>query len=713
MDCSALIIESVNYDGELANIIFTPDNEDISINLGDVVLPFLFEPCNLVPPRERFGFYTILTYNPRCTNFLRVPRTTPTPTPTPTPTHTQTPTPTPTMTPTPTFDPCLVPTPTPTVTVTATITPTPTPTPTETCTNPCGCPNPSQTPVPTNSPLPPPPPPTCTNPCGCTLTPTVTPTHTPTPTPTNTPTPTPTPTETTDAASLCVPLFLDRDNATSSSNLYSYNPTTNITTSLALPLSSGFFGLIMAQTSNKLWICENSTYTIREWDITINPWSAVFSRDITSPSGVPSLGALAGALCVYRDPITNIVNPNLLVSMGFRSGGGFELVLVDISGSVWSKIPIFNLTTLSADRQVSAIVMNTNSKMITLNFDTTLSQKYVTQFKYVSGSWQVDIDILIPVPTLIHSLFQWNNDFYIGSYTPLGFGALNLIQTSQPYTTTFLGNLLQSETIESSQIPGCVTLEFDPVQLSCAVYSRGINGYIETYDLINNTLTQVTLPNDSFSNFPITHTSTKLWKADQANKLINEWTTSTPASMSFVRTITVTATLPGNGWLWPMGSITDTRLIMFTTNLVNSINVIEMDITFNTVTNSEITQLFQVQALNLGESIMYTSNNKIILMARKNSAPYTDLYFIQQYSYPNGVLEFDISTLPLGVPSISRYYSLFEESNRIYIVRMDSTGTSIFLVGLTPPHTFTPVWSSTSTNYGVWSASRTCNTVNF
>ena len=62
MDCSGIIIESVNYDGELANIIFTPDNQDISINLGDVVLPFFFEPCNLIPPRERFGFYTILTY---------------------------------------------------------------------------------------------------------------------------------------------------------------------------------------------------------------------------------------------------------------------------------------------------------------------------------------------------------------------------------------------------------------------------------------------------------------------------------------------------------------------------------------------------------------------------------------------------------------------------------------------------------------------------
>jgi len=159
MDCSGIIIESVNYDGELANVIFTPDNEDIVINLGDVILPLFFEPCNLVPPRERFGFYTIFTYSPKCTNFLRVPRLTPTPTPTPTGTQTPTPTVTPTVTPTPTFDPCKVPSPTPTQTITPTVTPTQTITPTPTPTvDPCKpLPTPTHTlsitPTPTNSPV--------------------------------------------------------------------------------------------------------------------------------------------------------------------------------------------------------------------------------------------------------------------------------------------------------------------------------------------------------------------------------------------------------------------------------------------------------------------------------------------------------------------------------------------------------------------------------
>jgi hypothetical protein len=130
-----IIINSVFNEGELAEVLFNPDNSEFVINLGEVTLPFLFNPSLLIPQREIYGSYTILVVGTDCPYFLNVPRPTPTPTPTVTPTKTQTPTPTPTNTPTPTRNPCASKTPTPTPTITPTITPTPT----SSCNGPCGC----------------------------------------------------------------------------------------------------------------------------------------------------------------------------------------------------------------------------------------------------------------------------------------------------------------------------------------------------------------------------------------------------------------------------------------------------------------------------------------------------------------------------------------------------------------------------------------------
>jgi len=182
----SITIKSINYDGEIANIIFTPDVNNVVINLGQQTLPFLFRPYLLTPPRDVYGVYTIVVIvnGIECPNILNVPRPTPTPTPTLTPTSTPTltPTSTPTPTPTVTVNPCLL-TSTPTPTNTSTVTPTLTSTPTPTVTlNPC-----LVTPTATSTP---------------TVTPTQTSTTTLTPTPTNTSTPTPTPTPTLEPLNL-------------------------------------------------------------------------------------------------------------------------------------------------------------------------------------------------------------------------------------------------------------------------------------------------------------------------------------------------------------------------------------------------------------------------------------------------------------------------------------------------------------------------------
>lgn len=124
-----IIINSVNYSGENANILFNPQNTTNVFNLGEVVLPYSFNSSIISPILEIYGTYTIYTLVDKCTNYLNVIKPTPTPTPTLTPTKTVTPTPTMTPTPSPSFDPCSV---------------SPTPTPTHT-------PTPSSSPIPENS----------------------------------------------------------------------------------------------------------------------------------------------------------------------------------------------------------------------------------------------------------------------------------------------------------------------------------------------------------------------------------------------------------------------------------------------------------------------------------------------------------------------------------------------------------------------------------
>lgn len=142
----SITIDSILYDGELANILFKPDKSNETINIGVVELPYTFYPT---PPQDVYGYYTILVQGSDCSKTINVPRPTPTPTPTVTPTRTPTPTPTTTPTPTPTNDPCPTKTPTPTPTKTPAPTRTPRPSPTST---PCNTPTPTPTVTPTPKP---------------------------------------------------------------------------------------------------------------------------------------------------------------------------------------------------------------------------------------------------------------------------------------------------------------------------------------------------------------------------------------------------------------------------------------------------------------------------------------------------------------------------------------------------------------------------------
>jgi hypothetical protein len=238
-----------------------------------------------------------------------------------------------------------------------------------------------------------------------TTTPTVTPSlgasETPTPTPTVTPTITPSLTQGPTPFELyCEPILLE--SSPTGSTIHSFDPLTFTTNQLTLTNTLGFFTTDVCHTTSFLWLKEVSTGTIREWSITLSPWTSTYVRDITSPGGV----TLGDALGTYIDPTTFVVSNSRLVGIN-SSSSPQQLGLIDISGPTW----VFNsIANLPSNRVVVGDILTTNNaRILVSNVDTTTLQNYISQYRFIGGSWQLQIDV--PAPQGI-GLYQFQNFIY-------------------------------------------------------------------------------------------------------------------------------------------------------------------------------------------------------------------------------------------------------------------------------------------------------------
>jgi len=63
-------ISSINFSGEQANIIFTPQGTETSYGLGTQTLPFIFDSSTLGNNINVQGSYSINIINSNCTHIL-------------------------------------------------------------------------------------------------------------------------------------------------------------------------------------------------------------------------------------------------------------------------------------------------------------------------------------------------------------------------------------------------------------------------------------------------------------------------------------------------------------------------------------------------------------------------------------------------------------------------------------------------------------------
>jgi hypothetical protein len=263
--------------------------------------------------------------------------------------------------------------------------------------------------------------------------------------------------------------------------------------------------------------------------------------------------------------------------------------------------------------------------------------------------------------------------------------------------------------------------------LGCVYFTKNTNSYL--YDVINNISTPVTIPGIFATNE--THTLNKYWRINSTTNEIKEWdSTSTPNVLTLNRTILVTG-LTGTGVImWDPIAINNTTLLVPITQLVpptantalvgsykNTMTL--LDITTNTVGPAQRTSLFDVYAPagNLDATLL-TTNNKLITIGRRGvNGVFPGIYYLSQYSYPDGTLELDIDISSYLPNTTNPHYqlSLFQSNNgKLYLhvwAQNISNTSNIYEINLNYPYNWILLRNDNSQWGGYFNSSLNCNTV--
>jgi hypothetical protein len=462
---------------------------------------------------------------------------TPTVTPTNTATLTQTPTntATPTVTPTNTETPTVTPTNTATPTKTQTPTTTPTTTPTKTATQ-----TSTQTQTPTTTP---------------TKTATQTNTQTVTPTVTKTPTQTPTPTIPPIVFENCHIAFNQFNG-----NIREYDPDTNTTTLLFNASATTTNARDIAMTDTKMWLLDTSNTRIVEYDITLNPFTSSFSRNINYSTAGSFSGLTNSAGLAARS------NTQLYI-------GGSSIYEFDISGGVPVQTELFILPNNS---QVTGdIHFNSGTSRLTIVYYTTTPtlKNYIGEFTTGGTVWNsAEISF-----SDVFGLFTKDNNLYA---VRLG-GQVYLINPTTLSLTTF------------ATIPGITSAIYGAAQ-SPQCEGGGFNPAPTQTPTQTTTQTPTTTPTNTSTATQTntqTNTSTQTPTNTQTQTPTNTQTTTptnTPTNTN-TQTSTQTATKTATNTQTPTNTATNTN----TQTPTNTPTLTPTETTTQTPTNTPTTDCQQ------------------------------------------------------------------------------------------------------------------------
>ena len=205
----------------------------------------------------------------------------------------------------------------------------------------------------------------------------------------------------------------------------------------------------IAHTQNKLWLYKaGGSTTIQEWDITLNPFTAIYNREITNIKSSSGLGA---------------INDTTLISFEYVDALNLKVYDTDIINAVAVNTFKYNAT---AGRVVTGdYILTTTDKLIVLNYsiDSPFPQ-YITQYDYITGVLEFDIDISSVFTGFMqaYGLFEFDNEIYITGRTIVDLvvvGVIYKIDKTAPYALTLFDTTVYGIN-GASQVPEQLTVHF-------------------------------------------------------------------------------------------------------------------------------------------------------------------------------------------------------------------------------------------------------------
>ena len=219
--------------------------------------------------------------------------------------------------------------------------------------------------------------------------------------------------------------------------IYSWNVSLNDYRWLDVPNPvTGITAISIAHTSNKLWVASSSTVNtvglIREWDITLSPFTATYNRDIIPPIPM-KLGLFA------MDDTTLI---------GTTGGAGNYIVSLDVSNPTPVISPLFSLSGYIMSQDL--LVTTTNKLIATVTSTGGVSPR-INQYNFITGV----LELSVPLPFSADSPLIYNNGIYIKTTTSLYY-----IPNTNPYSPVVNTNRPSPQTQQLSQILSYVNTSF-------------------------------------------------------------------------------------------------------------------------------------------------------------------------------------------------------------------------------------------------------------